>query len=574
MSLFTPLRTPRKRLHLPPILPLVFGGMLLAALILFGYELFRFTAARSRSQADIMVAGVEVGGLDAATARQTWEAVYNQPVKLNYGASPILLKPSDVGFQIDSDGMAAQFKSISAVRGGFWSDFWNYLWQQQGFTQANIVLTADYDKARLRKFLQDIAIRYQKTGSNGGFDLTTMTFGSGTAGRSLDVEAALPMVDMALRQPSGREVDLPLKSVGASSVTLDAVKQAILAYLTAKPFPSDGPDTFASVMVIDLKSGQEMTLNPDVPYAAESTIKIPILLNMFRTLKDTSPSTEIKWLMGASILCSNNDASNSLIRFSSDKPVKRDEYIDGMQQINATMAALGAKNTYINAPLLTGDKDLVFSIPAPKTSPDKRFDTRPDPFSQTTAADMGILLEDLYDCSEFGSGLVGAFPDNYTQKTCKQMIELLSGNKLGRMIELGVPVGTRVARKNGWGGYADMWHSSDAAIVYTPGGNYVLSIYTAERLKPGFQQGDIVSWETIEGISRLVYNYFNQDKPEVSARQPNHPTTADNCVMPNPNHPELLSLDNISNGRFDSNGNKLPDACENYPNNPACFATQ
>src|SRR5260370_37168039 len=113
-----------------------------------------------------------------------------------------------------------------------------------------------------------------------------------------------------------------------------------------------------------------MSINPDVDYSAESTIKIPIMLNMFRVLKDKPPSTEIKWLMGASILCSNNDASNSLIRFSSEKPVERDQYVDALQQINATMATLGAKNTYINAPLYTGDKKLVFSIPAPKTSPD------------------------------------------------------------------------------------------------------------------------------------------------------------------------------------------------------------
>ncbi len=573
MSLFTPLRTPRKRFRLP-IMPVLSAGLFLAALILLGYNLFHFAGTRGHGGAEITVGGVEVGGLDVATARQTWESVYSQPVELDYGGSPILLNPALVGFQIDSDSMAAQFKTASGASRGFWSDFWGYLWQHQGSVQASIDLSATYDQNKLRQFLQDIAVRYQRTGNNGGFDLTTMTFGAGTAGRTLDVEAAMPLVDAALRAPSGRQVQLPLKTVGASNVTLDAVKAAIQTFLTNKPFPSDGPDTFVSIMLIDLKSGQEMALNPDVAYAAESTIKIPILVNMFRTLKDTPPSTEIKWLMGASILCSNDDASNSLIRYSSNKPAERDQYIEALQQINATVATLGIRNTYINAPIYTGDKNLVFSIPAPKTQPDKRFDTKPDPFSQTTASDMATLLEDLYDCGQYGSGLIAAFPDDFTQKTCNEMIELLSGNKLGRLIELGVPPGTRVARKNGWGGNADMWHTSDAAIVYTPGGNYVLSIYTAERLKPGYQQGDIISWETIEGISRIVYNYFNPDKPLLEARQPDHPTTANNCVMPNPNHPETLSLENINNGRYDASGNILPDACENYPNNPACFTKQ
>ena len=44
--------------------------------------------------------------------------------------------------------------------------------------------------------------------------------------------------------------------------------------------------------MIDLQSGQELAINPNVAYSAMSTIKIPILLNMFRALT-SDPSTDI-----------------------------------------------------------------------------------------------------------------------------------------------------------------------------------------------------------------------------------------------------------------------------------------
>src|SRR5258708_31219409 len=98
---------------------------------------------------------------------------------------------------------------------------------------------------------------------------------------------------------------------------------------------------------------------------------------------------------------------------------------------------------------------------------------------------MAIMLHDIYDCSEYASGLIAMFPENYTQTECKQMAELLSGNIIGRMIELGVPPGTRVAHKNGSGAVGSGYNSTAAAIVYTPGGNYIPSIFTWEWLKPG-----------------------------------------------------------------------------------------
>ena len=120
-----------------------------------------------------------------------------------------------------------------------------------------------------------------------------------------------------------------------------------------------------------------------------------------------------------------------------------------------------------------------------------------------------MLLEDLYQCSETGGGaLIAAFPDQLTQNACKQMVNFLVEDKLGALIQAGVPDGTRVAHKHGWVADAAtgvIHNISDAAIVYTPGGNYILTIYAYHPIQ--------TVWEPVSSlfaqISQAVYNYFN-----------------------------------------------------------------
>ncbi|MEP7284613.1 MAG: serine hydrolase [Chloroflexota bacterium] len=558
----TGLGTSRKGFRLP-ILPIISGGLLLVALIVFALELSRFALGRDVLQTDITVAGVPVTGLKISEAVSTWERIYDQPVQLDYQGSPILLNPAEIGFRTNNDLMLAELRSKSAGTNNYWSDFWNYLWQRPT-SPISVDLISDYQEARLRNFLQDVAARYEQRVSGASFETNTLTFGPGAAGERLDVEASMKAIEEALHKPTNRKAKLVMHSEGAHAADMSTLKQAILDYFSAKGFLPDGQTTIASVVLIDLQNGQELSINPAVAYSALSTIKIPILLNIFRKLT-FAPDKDTKWFMGASILCSSNSASNYLIQFSGTGNNARDQLANGLSQVTNTVQALGAKNTFISAPLYVGAKDYEFSIPAPTTKPDIKLDAKPDSYSQTTAEDMAILLNNLYDCSEYGSGLIAAFPDSYTQSECKQMVELLSGNVIGRMIELGVPPGTRVAHKNGWGKVGNGYNSSDAAIVYTPGGNYILSVYMWEKLQPGQEIGSLVPWETMEGISRIVYNYYNPNQALVTNRVPENPNGAIECVMPNPKHIELLDLNNINNGRFDANGQVLPDACYNYP---------
>ena len=180
---------------------------------------------------------------------------------------------------------------------------------------------------------------------------------------------------------------------------------------------------------------------------------------------------------------------------------------------------------------------------------------------------MGILLTEIYDCAFHEGGLRVLLPDDITQTECQQMLNLLSGNRIDRLIELGVPTGTQVAHKNGWGttydayGVADGAAASDAGIVFGPSGDYVLVVLTWERDLDGDGRGTLAAWQAVEEVSRVTWNYFN---PEVPLREPRDPISAYGaiyCVTVHPDYVDMVNLNDINAGRLDENGNPAQTAC-------------
>jgi len=75
------------------------------------------------------------------------------------------------------------------------------------------------------------------------------------------------------------------------------------------------------------------------------------------------------------------------------------------------------------------------------------------------------------------------------------------------LIEAGLPPEASVAHKHGWVQELDgLLHSmSDVAIVTTPGGDYVLTIFIYDPTRLNFDQGN----RMIARLSQTVYNFFN-----------------------------------------------------------------
>jgi hypothetical protein len=524
----------RKRPRRLPILP-VFSWLFAAlALGLLMLELIRFSQQADRLGTDVRVAGVQVGGLTPAEAIRRWEQAFAQPVTLWYNDSPILLDPAAIGFRTDRDTMLA---GAGASEGGtaFWSDFASYLTGQRTERRANVQLAADYQTNVLRTFLQDLAGRYDRAPGEAGYDVTTLTLRPGTSGYALDVEASMALIDSALRDPVNRQVQLPLLDDDATSAGMEGLRGLIIAYLESQGFDYDGLDSVASVFIMDLQTGEELHILSDVAMSAASTIKVGILVNAYRDLL-FAPNDDIAFLMAQSLLCSNNSSSNLLMQLSGDN-----DLFAGIAEVTNTLQTIGARNTYISAPLFLGGDQILGSIPAPLTAPNPDHNTGADPFNQTTTEDLGTLFGMIYDCANYGSGLMTVYPEGeFNPQECRQMIELMSANDLERLIQGGIPADVRISHKNGW--LEDV--HGDAGIVYPPNGrNYVIAVFLWER-------SDFFSyaraWTMIEGISRAAWNYFEPEQPLINPRPDVPPDMqAQDCAIFSPPHGQV-NLDSIN----------------------------
>jgi len=169
----------------------------------------------------------------------------------------------------------------------------------------------------------------------------------------------------------------------------------------------------------------------------------------------------------------------------------------GVENLTASMNYLGLLDTFVAAPY---DEESAVAI---VTAANSRTDitTHPDPQMQTTPLDMGLLLEMIYQCSQGGGALLAAYPDSLTVDECDQMVEWMSMNRIDSLVEAGVPVGTRVAHKQGFTGDTH----ADAALVFSPGGDFALVVFL---YRPQWLEWD-ESAPLIADIATATYNYFN-----------------------------------------------------------------
>ncbi|MCL4253613.1 MAG: serine hydrolase [Anaerolineae bacterium] len=515
----TSMMTTRRKKRRPLFLRLwvISTVLILASVGLFTYELLAFSQSANRLAPNLIVADIDVSNLPPTDARILWERAYAQPVVLYYGDSPIVLDPSSVGFRPNVATMLASAQNINTSLGSFWERFLQYLTLQDTTQPVNIPLSADFQRGLLEQFLRDIASRYDRPPGEPSYDVVTLTTFNGQEGFALDIPQAMQLVESALRSPVNRTVLLPIGGATSNQPTLKTLQDLIIAYFDSQGFIYDGVSTIGSVFVMDLRTGEEINLLGDVAFTAASTVKLPIMLNYFR-YQNNEPTQEEAWLLAQSLLCSRNSSSNLLMEITGGGNV-----FNGVAQVTGTAQFAGARNTFLSARLIEGVAgEQLGSISVPPTSPNPGYNTNPDPFNQTTTEDMGSLFTMIYDCANYGSGLITAFPEGeFSQLECRRMLELMSANDLERLLQGGIPPEIRISHKNGWlGGTV-----GDAGIVYPPNGrNYVIAVFLWEDVD--FQDYTRL-WPLLEDVSRAVWNYFSSDTSLLDRRQ--LPVTAQDC---------------------------------------------
>ncbi len=311
-------------------------------------------------------------------------------------------------------------------------------------------------------------------------------------------------------------------------VDLQALGDTILTYLLGLGFAPEA-EHIASVFIENLSSGESISLGRGIAYSGMSLIKIPILVTYYRFASSPVDRVEAE-LIANTMICSGNHTANALLAI-----LGNGDELAGAQQVTDTMRALGLRDTFLITPFDLRVAGEPTPQPRPVYAPDIDADrtmTAPDPYNETTPEDLGWLLSAIYQCATSESGpLLEVFPDQFTPTECRQMLLAMSRNRVNVLTEAGVPAGIRVAHKHGW---IDDTHG-DAAIVFTPGGDFVLTMAMYQANWLPYE----VSWPTMAEIARFVYNAFNPEAPLEAI----HPGEVDEtCALEgNPLLAELMS---------------------------------
>lgn len=489
-----------------PVLRGISIGLLSIALIMAVIALVGYSRQRNNYPRGMTIAGVDVSGVDPRIASERVLQVYASPVEAQYGSAIIHIDPNIVGFKLDMESMIAA-ADLERTGGSFWGGYWNYLWNRDP-VPVNIPLRATIAEDQLTAYLRnEISARYDQPATPAQPVPGGTTFTPGEPGTSLDVNGALRLIEDALRSPTKRSVVLSFQRSVAARPTFQNLEILLKQNVTVAGF-----DGVLGFYLFDLQNGQEIhfaldkgqpiPVTPDVAFTASSTVKIPIMVSYFVKYGAAALNEP-----GATLLM-------NMIRLSENPPADRlmedlDQF-KGPLIVTADMRKIGLENTFLAGFFCSAE------FPCPlleriSTPANQRTDvfTDPDPFNQTTPSDAGMLLTDIYQCAkDNGGALVAAFPDKINGEICQQMINFLESDKIGVLIEAGVPEGTPVAHKHGWitdPSTGVIKNISDAGIVYTSGGDYVLVIYAYHPVQ--------TIWEPVSALftqlSQTVYNFYN-----------------------------------------------------------------
>lgn len=210
----------------------------------------------------------------------------------------------------------------------------------------------------------------------------------------------------------------------------------------------------------NLTTGDRVDLRANEIFPSASVNKVAILTEIFNQIASGQlrRSSALDASMERMITLSDNDAANRLLD------------LVGEQNVNATMAGLGLRNTQMHN---------YFSNSRGPLDPG---------FNQTTPAEMATL---------FALVATGKL---VSPAASQEMLGLLSRAQDNSKIVRGLPPGTRVAHKSGW--YAGV--ANDVGIVYAPRATYVVAVFSVGTPDP--ETGN----RLVAAVSQAVYEAWGQ----------------------------------------------------------------
>jgi beta-lactamase class A len=469
--------------------------LLIFAALFFLYQGFLFMRSRELMPPGMGIAGVDVSGLTSEEAATRVNERYFSPISVVHQGERVPIKPVDVGFAIDIEGMiqlAQEYKNQQEP----WEGFVTFLLKRP-FASTQIELRASHDRNALIQQLENIASFLDQPARAPQLLAVDSRFQDGQNGFVTDVAASLPAVEMTLYRSEDREAVLVVNEEAAPEFGLELLQQNLEQQL-------QGFAGVPIVFIMDLETGDEISINADLPISGLSILKIAIFLETYRVFEGV-PNQAVQELLYQTAVFSSNFDANLLLHVIAGQ----DNTYLGAELLTDSLQELGLVNTFMMIPY---DAPVVATRPSTMNTPaNSRPDliTFPDPARQTTAEEIGTLLSMIYYCAQGGGALLAAYPGDITPQDCQAIIDLMVQNTEGNLIRFGVPENVPVSHKHGW----DSVTHGDAGIVFSPGGAYVI-VYYLHQPQNDFLVSEYsfpILWE----LSRTTYNYFNFDNPNL-----------------------------------------------------------
>lgn len=221
-----------------------------------------------------------------------------------------------------------------------------------------------------------------------------------------------------------------------------------------------------SVYIKDMETGKTMEINEHAMESA-SLIKLYIAGAVYEQMDEgnLSASDSVLSSLDAMITVSDNESANVLVRkLMGDSG----DFQTGLDKVNDFIS----RNGFSNTQQVNGIADPSLWIG--------------DGINETSTADCGRLLEMIYN------GTLVSGDDS------AKFESLLGRQQVNYKIPEGLPDGVRISHKTGEVSDTE----NDAAIIYTPYGDYIFCIMSTALTDKD------AAVEHIRSITSLVYNYF------------------------------------------------------------------
>lgn len=249
------------------------------------------------------------------------------------------------------------------------------------------------------------------------------------------------------------------------------------------------------VAVIDLATGEKLSIRGNEPFPSASVIKLPILVELFHQIQrgplklsdpitllaaDQRPGSGVLQFLSTPHQLTVADAATLMIILSDNSATNLIIDKIGIRNVNARMDSLGLKTTRLHAKVFLGTSTTI------DTAATRRWG-----FGVTTPDDIAELLARLY------RGQI------ISDTVSKQMVAILRNNFDDLAIPRYLPPGASLANKTG----ALNQSRHDCGIVFSKEKDYVVCVLTQENQDQSWRV-DNEALVTIGEIARITHQFL------------------------------------------------------------------